>query len=324
MTTRTVRLLTWPEYISPESLHQFEAEYAVKVELDLVPNTAELVERMLRNSANVDVVVPPDYAIRELEAHHRLDVLDHARLTNLRHLEIQFRRERPHDPGSRMSVVKDWGTTGFMFRTDVIQGKPTSWSDFWNLAEAHTGRVTVLDSQLEVIGAALKLRGHSQNSTSPDELRAARAELLRLKPHLLAFETDYKRLLASGKAVLALGWSGDAARLKAQGVPVHYVIPKEGAQVWEYDWAIPRRAPDPGTAHLFINFMLRPDVAAQEARYTHYATANRTALALLGDELRGDPGIYPPPDDLIRLERIRPIDADGAARRAALWKEIRG
>lgn len=324
MTTRTVRVLTWPEYISPESLHQFEAEYAVKVELDAASNAADLVERMLRNSANVDVLVPPDYAIHDLEAHHRLDVLDHARLTNLRHLEIQFRRERPHDPGSRMSVIKDWGTTGFMYRTDVILDSPASWSDFWDLAQAHSGRVTVLDSAFEVIGAALKLRGHSQNSSSPDALRSARADLMRLTPHLLAFETDYKPLLASGAAVLSLGWSGDAAKLKAQGVPVRYVIPKEGAQVWEYDWAIPRRAPDPGTAHLFINFMLRPDIAAQEALYTRYATANRTALTLLGEDLRDDRAIYPPPDDLARLERTRPIDEHGAARRADLWQEIRG
>lgn len=80
---RSVRLLTWPDYIDPNSLQEFEAEYRVKVELDVVPSAAELVQRMLVNGTNVDVLVPPDYAVRELEAHHRLDMLDHARLTNL-------------------------------------------------------------------------------------------------------------------------------------------------------------------------------------------------------------------------------------------------
>jgi len=321
---RSVRLLTWPDYIDPNSLQAFEAEYGVTVELDVVPSAAELVQRMLLNGANVDVLVPPDYAVRELEAHHRLDMLDHARLTNLRHLEARFRRERPHDPGSRVSVIKDWGTTGFMYRTDLVQERPRSWADFWRLAETYSGKVTVLDAPAEVIGSALKLRGHSYNASGAAELQTAPLDLLRLKSHLLAFETNYKALLASGAACLSLGWNGDAAALKAQGIPIQYVVPAEGSQIWEDDWAIARHAPDPGAAHLFINFMLRPDIAAREANYTRYGTGNRTALTLLPDELRGDPAIYPPDEVLANLEPGLPPDNEGAERRAALWSEIRG
>jgi spermidine/putrescine transport system substrate-binding protein len=321
---RSVRLLTWPDCIDPRSLQQFEAEYAVRVEVDVVPSAAELVQRMLVNNADVDVLVPPDYAIRELEVHHRLDMLDHARLTNLRHLDTRFRRERAHDPGSRVSVIKDWGTTGFMYRTDIVNEKPESWADFWRLAEKFSGRITVLDAPAEVIGAALKMRGHSYNAYGADELRTVRSDLLRLKPHLLAFETNYKPLIASGAACLALGWNGDAVALEAQGIPIQYVIPSEGSQIWEDDWAIARHAPDPGAAHLFINFMLRPDIAAREAQYTRYGTGNRTALTLLPDEVRSDPAIYPPDEVLAKLEPGLPPDAAGAERRAALWRQIRG
>ena len=321
---RSVRLLTWPDYVDPNSLLEFEAEYAVKVELDIVPSAAELVQRMLVNSASVDVLVPPDYAVRELEAAHRLDLLDHARLTNLRHIEPRFRRDRPHDPGSRVSVIKDWGTTGFMYRSDLVQEKPQSWADFWRLAERFSGKVTVLDAPAEVIGAALKMRAQSYNASGADELRTARADLLRLKPHLLAFETNYKPLLASGAAFLSLGWNGDAVTLQAQGVPIRYVIPVEGSQIWEDDWAIARHAPDPGVAHLFIDFMLRPDIAAREANYTRYCTGNRTALALLPEDIRSDPAAYPPGEVLDKLEPGLPPDAEGAQRRLALWSEIRG
>ncbi len=321
---RSIKVLTWPDYINPQSLREFEAEYAVGVELVVVSSSATLVERMRLNSANIDVLVPPDYAVRELESLHRLDILDHARLTNLRHLEPHFRRDRPHDPGSRLTVVKDWGTTGFTYRSDIVGERPRSWADFWRLAEEFSGRVTVLDSAIEVIGAALKLRGHSCYAVGEAELLAARSDLLQLKPHLLAFETNYKPLLASGEACLSLGWNGDAGTLRSQGVPVNYVIPTEGSQIWEDDWAVPRSAPDPRTAHLFINFMLRPDIAAQEARYTRYATANRTALTLLDDDFRNDPSTYPPPDVLARLEHPGHLDAAALERRAALWKEIRG
>lgn len=321
--TRSITVLTWADYIDPRSLLEFEYEYAIRVELETVPSAAEIVKRIQSNTHGVDVFVTPDYAVRELESLRRLDYLDHSRLTNLRHLDGRFRKERAYDPGSRLSVVKDWGTTGFIFRTDLVTENPKSWGDFWKLATKYSGKVTVLDAPTPVIGAALKKRGHSFYSNDEAALRQARADLLELKPHLLAFETNYKSLLASGTACLSLGWNGDASTLRSQGLPIEYVLPTEGSQMWEDDWAVSRHAPDPGSAHLFINFMLRPDIAAQEVLYTRYATANRTALALLGDSVREDQAIYPPPEALARLDPPGSLDRLGFERRAALWQEIR-
>jgi spermidine/putrescine transport system substrate-binding protein len=316
-------LLTWPDYISPHTLEQFETEFGVRVNLEIVPSAVELVERMRAPSLAPDVLVPPDYAVRELSAEGRLLSLDHARLPNLDHLQPRFRHGRAHDPDSRVSVTKDWGTTGFMYRPDVVREAPGSWADFWNLAEKYSGRVTVLDSPGEVIGAALKLRGHSYNATDAESLAQAQADLLRLKPHLRAFETNYRPLLVAGEACLALGWNGDAAALNAQAVPVRYVVPAEGSQIWEDDWAIAAAA-YPEAAHTFLNFVLRPEVAAQEARYTGYATGNRSALALLDERVRTDPSIYPPPEVLLKLEAGMPLDAEGQQRREAVWKVVRG
>jgi len=225
-----------------------------------------------------------------------------------------------------MSVVKDWGTTGFMYRTDVIHESPQSWTDFWQLARSakYSGRVTVLDSPGEVIGAALKMHGHSYNASDSKAMVEARTDLLRLKPHLLAFDTNYKPLLASDKACLSLGWNGDAAVLIGQGLPIRYVVPSEGSQIWEDDWAIAADAPQPELAHAFLNFVLGPEVAAQEARYTRYATGNRSALALLDEAMRDDPATYPPEAVLNKLEAGMPLDADGQVRREKLWKDVRG
>jgi spermidine/putrescine-binding protein len=254
----------------------------------------------------------------------RLLKLDHSKLPNLEHLEARFSRGRAHDPESLMSVVKDWGTTGFMYRSDRVEETLESWADFWRAAENFSGCVTVLDSPGEVIGAALKMRGHSYNASSRDELAGACEDLLRLKPHLLGFETNYKPLLASGSAYLSLGWNGDAAALRAQGASIRYVVPREGSQIWEDDWAIAAEAPHPDLAHLFLNFVLRPDVAAQEARYTRYATGNHSAWLLLEEEMQNDPFTYPPQDLLAKLEAGMPIDPEGQKRREELWKEVRG
>lgn len=321
---KVLRLLTWPDYISPQTLQQFESEFGASLELRIVPSAVELMELMRVQNSGVDVLVPPDYAVRELNAQGRLLSLDHSLLPNLKYLEARFYQGRPHDPDSLVSVIKDWGTTGFMYRTDMIYEILGSWEDFWRLAEKLSGCVTVLDSSGEVIGAALKMRGHSYNASTAEQLAGARDDLLRLKPHLLAFETNYKALLASGKACLSLGWNGDAAALVEQGVPVQYVVPREGSQIWEDDWAIAADSSNPELAHTFLNFVMRPDVAAQEAHYTRYATGNHSARALLSEDIRNDPSTYPPPELLAKLEAGIPIDAEGQRRRDALWKEVRG
>ena len=316
-------LLTWPDYINPLTLLQFKSEFGVRVREEIVPSAVELVERMRQPGPAPDVLCPPDYAVRELGGEGRLMELDHARLPNLEHLEPRFRSGRAHDPEGRVSVVKDWGTTGFMYRTDRIEESPSSWGNFWALAEKYSGRVSVLDSPGEVIGGALKMRGRSYNATDPEAMELARADLLDLRPHLRGFETNYRPRMASGEVWMALGWNGDAAALQAGGIPVQYVVPEEGSQIWEDDWCIASQAPHPEAAYAWLDFVLRPEVAAQEARYTRYATGNRSALALLDGVMRDDLSIYPPSEVLAKLEPGLPLDAEGNRRREELWREVR-
>jgi spermidine/putrescine transport system substrate-binding protein len=316
-------ILIWPDYINLLTLSQFEAEFGVKVTLEIVPSAVELVARMHEPGPPPDVLVPPDYAVRELSADGLLMSLNPSLLPNRYHLQPQFLNGRSHDPESQVSIIKDWGTTGFMVRTDMVNEQLTSWADFWELASHYSGQVTVLDSPSEVIGAALKMCGHSYNAADIPALNIVRDDLLKLKPHLHSFETNYKPLLESGEACMALGWNGDAVALKARGLPIHYVLPVEGSQLWEDDWSIAANAPHPEAAHAFLNFVMRPEVAAQEALYTRYATGNRTALALLDEESRNDPFTYPSADLFEKLEAGMPLDTAGTSARAALWDEIR-
>ncbi len=316
-------LLTWPDYVSPATLATFERETGIRVQLEIIPSSVELIQRMKSSAPPPDVLTPADYAVRELNAAGRLAQLDHRLLPNLDNLEPRFLHGRLHDPESRVSVIKDWGTTGFMYRTDRVAEFPTSWADFWQLAQKYSGRVSVLDSPGEVIGAALKMRGCSYNASAADELAGARRALVQLKPHLRGFETNYRPLLASGEVWLALGWNGDAASLNAEGIPVHYVVPSEGSQLWEDDWAIAADAARPYAAHAFLNFVMRPEMAAREALYTRYATGNAAARSLLDEAIRENPSTYPSAVTIAKLEAGMPLSADAQARRKALWEEIR-
>lgn len=316
-------LLTWPDYINPLTLDQFQTRFGVKVNLEIVPSAVELIDRMRASMMPPDLLCAPDYAIRELAAEGRLLMLDHARLPNLKYIEPRFRTGRAHDLEGRISVIKDWGTTGFMHRTDMVPETPRSWADFWHLAEKYSGRVSVLDSPGEVIGAALIMHGHSYNAVDAQALEQAHHALLKLKPHLYAFETNYRPLLTSGTVCVALGWNGDAVALRTSGVSIQYVVPSEGSQMWQDDWAIAHGTLHSEVAHAFLNFLLDPLVAAQEARYTGYATGNQAAYSLLDEAMRYDSSIYPPSEVLGKLEQGLPLSADGNLRRQNLWKEIR-
>jgi spermidine/putrescine-binding protein len=317
-------ILAWPDNISPETLEGFRQRFGVAVRLEVAPSSEAMIARLHQPGPAPDVLCPYDWAVRDLAAEGRLHYLDHTRLPNLAHLQPRFRYGRLHDSDCSVSVVKDWGTTGFMYRTDLVRDLPRSWADFWRLAEKYSGRVVAPDSPGEVIGAALKMRGHSHNASGEEALAEARAALLNLKPHLLGFESNYRPLLASGRACLALGWNGDAAALNAAGVRVQYVAPSEGSQIWEVDWAIPFGAPNLDAAYTFVNYVMRPEVGAQEAQYTRYATGNQGALALLDISVRLDPTTYPPRSVLERLEPALPLDEDGSRRREEIWWELRG
>jgi len=318
-----ITLLTWPDYINPATLAGFENTFNIKVNLEIVPSAVELIERMKEDDPAVDVLVPPDYAVRELGSYGKLLHLDHGRLPNMKNLFPRFQKGRSHDPNSEISIIKDWGTTGFMYRSDIVNEEPGSWKDFWSLAKIYSGQVTVLDSPGEVIGAALKMRGESYNAVADSAMEHAREDLLEIRSHLHSFDTTYKPLRISGEVCLALGWNGDAAALIGQNVPIKYVIPEEGSQLWEDDWAIATGASNIEGAYLFLNYLLQPEVAAQEALYTRYATGNEGAFQLLSNEVKNDLSTYPPEEIIIKLEAGMPLSSEGQNKRDALWSMIR-
>jgi spermidine/putrescine-binding protein len=312
--SKSLRILIWPDYLAPENVRRFEAEFNLTVQLDIIPSAVELVQKVVNGDTPTDVICPPDYAVRELDRDNRLLVLERVRLPNLKNIAPEFLLGRAHDPETQVSVPKDWGTTGFMYREDKIEERPTSWREFWRLAGKYSGKVTVLNSAAEVIGAALKMRGHSYNSMNGEELRQARSDLLALQPHV-RFETNYRPLLISGQIWMALGWNGDAFVLKSNNIPVRYVVPLEGSQKWEDDWAIPTNARDVDMAYEFINFMLNADVALREARYTGYATPNQKAYEELEESVRNDPSVYPPTEIMEKLEWGLPEGREGQVSR---------
>ena len=104
---------------------------------------------------------------------------------------------------------------------------------------------------------------------------------------------------------------------RVEAPEIEFVIPREGSAIWMDTLAIPANAPNVPEALQFIDYILRPDVAARIAEFTHYGTANAAATALLTN-----PVPYPTPAEMARLEfyrdlgqAIEPVDR--------IWTEVR-
>jgi len=318
--SRTLNLFIWSNYIAPETLARFEARLGVKVNVDLYDSNEALLAKLQAGNAGYDVVCPSDYSVQVLLAQGLLRPLDRSRLPHLGNVDPGF-LDRSYDPGNAHSVPYFWGTTGIAYDRTKVKARVDSWAALWN--PLYRGRVLMLDDAREAFGAALKLRGHSLNTTDERLLLAARDDLLRQKPIVRAYNsTNFEDVLLSGDVWLAQGWNGQFAKAMDQNPNIVYVVPKEGSTLFIDNLAVPRDAADPELAHAFIDFTMEADVAAEICATMRYSSPNRAAWPLLPPAVRRNPAVFPPPDVVERLELIRDL-GEATVLYDRLWTEVK-
>ena len=315
----------WGSYVNPKTYPAFTKATGVGVKKDFYVSNEALFAKLKGGARGYDLAVPTGYMVRILADAKLLQPIDWSKLpTVARTIDPKF-RGLPFDPEDTYSVAKDWGTTGYMYRSDLVKERPTGWRQFVDLAKTkYSGKVTVLDGIPEVIGSMLVMLGYSYNSDSRSELDAAKKELLALKPHLLSItSTQYKQLLISGKAVMALGWNGDALAAAAKK-PVNYVVGKEGGEFWVDSYVIPVGAKNPGAAHKWIDYVFDPAHNAVETEYTYYGSPLKRSLlkGKLDPKILGNSGVFPATRTLANLEPNN-VTPKGTALRSRIWTEFK-
>jgi putrescine transport system substrate-binding protein len=226
------------------------------------------------------------------------------------------RRLAAHDPGNEHAVLHMWGTAGIGYNVDKLKAAlPNAPLGSWDLilkpeVVKHFQKcgVTVADSASEMYAMTLIALGKDANSQKPEDLAAATDALMRLRPFIRYVDTQRMISdLANGEVCLAVGYSGDILQAASRaeesktGQKIVYSIPKEGTIMWFDNYAIPKDAPHPGNAHLFINYMLRPEVIAAVTNYVSFPNGNLAAREFVNKDVLEDPGVYPPPDVMAKL-----------------------
>ena len=178
--------------------------------------------------------------------------------------------------------------------------------------------------------AALHYLHFDPNSSNPADLQKAADLLGKISPYVRKFHSsEYLNALATGEICLVVGFSGDikqaqkrAAEAKG-GISVGYSIPKEGAQLWFDNLAIPRDAPDPNEAHALINYLLKPEVAAKNTNFISYANGNLASQKFIDKAILDDPTIYPDAATMAKLYTITAHDQKTQRLINRLWTRIK-
>jgi spermidine/putrescine transport system substrate-binding protein len=286
-------ILTWEQYISPDVLEQFSEETGIGIDYQTVENTVEFKARIQSSPGQFDLVIADDVSLKELAVLKLIAPLDRDQLSNFGNLDDRY-LGLASDPENAFTIPYVWGSTLIAYRTDLIGDVEPSWESFFDTS--HGLPVAMLDEMIDAFACALLAKGHSLNSNDPVELEDA-AELLQnfAKNGDMIVEELFTSLdaLDEGQVAMAMTFSGDAALYAEGNEMINYVIPKEGAALWLDSFAIGFDARNNGNAHKFIEFMLRPEIAAQNASELWYASPNREALAHLDTEFLEDKAIWP-------------------------------
>jgi len=333
----TLRVFNWNDYVAPEALKRFEQETGIKVTYDTYDSNEMLDAKLRAGRSGYDLVVPTasPFLANQVKA-GLYQPIDRARLGNYAQIDPEvLKRLDRYDPGNRHGVPWLWGTTGIGYnRERVLKIMPDApvYSLRMLFDPAIVSRfkscgVIVLDSPTDVFPAALAYLGLDPDSKSPADLEKAAAALAAIRPHVRRWHSSiYIDALASGDACLTFGFSGDikqAAKRARKGVTVEYAIPVEGAQTWIDTAAIPADAANAANAHRFIDFMLRPEIAALNSSFLGYAVAIPAALPRIDEAVRSDPGVYPPAEVQRRLYTITPSDLEFDRLRTRAWTRVK-
>jgi putrescine transport system substrate-binding protein len=335
---KILHVFNWSDYIAEDTIKNFEAQTGIKVTYDVFDSNDVLETRLLAGNSGFDVVVPSaSFLERQIKA-GVFQKLDKSQLPNLKNMDPDvMQRVALHDPGNEYSVDYFWGTTGIGYNEakvkKILGDTPLdSWDFIFDpkqVAKFKDCGVSVLDASDEMLKITLAWMGRDPNSQKEEDLRAAEEKLMAIRPFIRKIHSSqYIEDLANGDLCVAVGWSGDILQSRdraveaGQGTVIKYVIPKEGTIVWFDTLAIPADAKHPKNAHAFINYLMDPQVAANNSNFVNYANGNAASLPMVNDEVKNDPGIYPTPEVKAKLFPSLSYNEDFTRLMTRMWTKF--
>ncbi|MBE9556506.1 MAG: spermidine/putrescine ABC transporter substrate-binding protein [Proteobacteria bacterium] len=315
-----LHVYNWGDYINPEVLDRFAEEQGVKVTLDTYGSNEEMLAKIQAGATGYDIVFPSVHMhdiMFQLDLLHKSNINQHPDFKNI---DRAFLRAST-DPNGEWCLPYAWGSVGIFYnKTKVPEIK--SWADFFAIPEKYGEKIAILDDMRETIGVGLIMNGKSVNSTNPDDLKAAQEFLLKQKPNISAFTYDSQPLVVSGDIAAAHFYVGANLFVMENPEELAYVIPEEGATMYQEDICILKSSPNKANAKKFLEFYLRPEIAALNVSQQMNGTANVPARALTPDSIRNNQNINVPDDVMKRLQIFVDLGKD-IKKYDRIWTKVR-
>lgn len=307
--SNTLYLYNWGDYIDPDLIDKFEEESGYKVVMETYDSNEAMITKIKQKSTNFDICIPSEYAVEMMRDQGLLEKLDHSKIVGLDNIDERF-LDVAYDPGNEYSIPYLWGTFGIVYNTKKYQESDfDSWKNLWD--KKFEGEILSFDGARETLSIGLLANNLSLNTTDPKKLVEVRDELIGFMGNVKAILADEIRMyMALEEANVGITFSGDASSAIESNENLSYAIPKEGSNIWFDTMVIPKTSKNQKAAYAFINFMLEPENAAQNADYIWYATPNKKALDLIDPEARNDKTLYPDDDVIDKLEVFKALDKE--------------
>ncbi|GFZ27150.1 ABC transporter substrate-binding protein [Lactobacillus corticis] len=299
-------IYNWGDYIDPDLISKFEKQTGYRVTYQTFDSNEAMYTKIKQGGTAYDLAVPSEYMVTKLRKAGLLEKLDLSKIPNRKYLGKNFIHQS-FDPQNEYSLPYFWGTLGIIYNDKFVKaGSITSWNDLWNKKYRHN--ILLVDSARDIMGLSLASLGYSMNTTNTIELHLAKTKLDNLGSNVKAIIADeLKMYMIQNEAAIGVTWSGEASEMLAANKHLHYVVPKPYSNLWFDNFVVPKTAKNPQAAYAFINFMLDPKNAAQNAEYVGYATPVEAALKYLPKSVRDDKQFYPDRKLVKRLEVFKDL-----------------
>jgi putrescine transport system substrate-binding protein len=337
---KVLYVYNWSDYIAEDTIDNFQKETGIKVVYDVFDSNETLEAKLLAGSSGYDIVVPSNpFLAKQIKA-GVYQKLDKTKLPNWENLDKNLLKALdPSDPGNLYSIPYMWGTIGIGYNVDKVKAAlgddapVDSWDLVFkpeNVAKLKDCGVSFLDSPTEILPAALNYLGFKPDSTDAGELKKAEELFLSIRSSTAYFHSSkYIGDLANGNICVAIGYSGDLYQSKSRaeeaknGVNISYSIPKEGAGSFFDMLAIPADAKNVEAAHVFLNYLMKPEVMANITNVVQFPNGNAAATPLVDDVLRNDPGIYPDAATMAKIYTFPDLPANAQRAMNRSWTKIK-
>lgn len=307
----------WDTYIGETTLADFKKAAGVDVNMSLFATNDELFAKLKAGNPGFDVIVPSNEFVTRMGEAGMLMPLDHSKIPNIKNIDPAF-QDAAYDPGRKYSMPYTWLVLGIGYRKSKVKGVPDSWKYLFD-SDEYKGRIALLSESADLIRLSAKYLGHSVNGIPPELVDQIEKMLIKQKANVKAFHEDNGQdMLLAGDVDLVLEYNGDIAQVMTEDPDLDFIVPKEGSLLNSDTLCIPAGAPRPDNAHKFINYLLDAQAGAEISKTILYPTPNAAAKALMPDDYKNNPVIFPPAEQLAKCE----YGAFEGAEKAQLYEEV--